>query len=340
MIRFISFILITFHIALFAAPAIPSFEMPARIRPDYKFPTERFTEFHNYEHILQSLKANGMSLEHRNFFEHIIPHEELGFFGYHSSTQGFRIFQDIIRIVLEEVCEIEVKKDFHFIRVPGKPLLSRQSSQQFLKDHPSVDNYIADQQEQLLSMNYALFGNFNNFGSCTVYYFTENRSASTTVFQAKLNYLFESVGSPPHMISELFAIGNSLMETDNAVLFQFFDFSHYNAFNKHYQLMDQMSYPALPGGIPHSINKKMSELYLGNQPQHFTEEFRLVINNSHILNPYSSLSIKRYERSDPQKIKEYETKLREAIRNLPHDHAKAMQYRQLLLNLWGQINEK
>lgn len=339
-IKYLAFgVLFLFHSLGFAEPAIPSFEMPTPLQVAYKSPTLRFNDFHNYEYILYSLKGNGLSLEHRNFFEHIIPHEELGCFGYHSSTQGFRIFQDIIRIVLEEICQLEIKQDFHFLRVPGKPLLSRPSAQQFLNDYPIVNNNIPDQQEQLLSMNYALFGNFTNFGSCSVYYFTANHSATTVGFQAKLAFLFESVGLPSNALPELFKIGNSLMATENAVLFQFFDFSHHNGFHEPYQLVDQMCYTAFPGGTPYALNKKMSELFLGIQPQHFTDQFRLVINNSRILNPHSPLAIKRYERSDPQLVEDYESQLRTAIRSLPHDSAKAKQYRALLIDLWEQTDE-
>lgn len=325
--------------ALLAEPAISQFEMPARILPAYQSPTQRFVEFHHYENILHSLKNHGLSLEHRIFFEHIIPHEEVGFFGYHSSTQGFRIFQDIIRMVLEEVCGMEIKKEFHFLRVPGKSLLNRESAEQFLKDYPHVNNNAPDQQEQLLSMNYALFGNFDNFGSCSVYYFTENKSATTVVFQKKLQDLFEIVGLPISEIPELFLIGKPLMDTENAVLFQFFDFSHHNAFSQPYQLVDRMCYPAIPGGIPHSINQALSSLYLGIEPLRFAPQFRLVINNADVLNPFSSLSIKRYERTNPQIIKEYEGELREAIKKLAYDKAKAKQYRQDLLALWGEIDE-
>lgn len=332
-------LLLFFQLIVDGEPAISSFDMPARLQPAYKHPTERFSEFYNYERILQSLRENGMSLEHRNFFEHIIPHEELGFFGYHSSTQGFRIFQDIIRVVLEEICNIEIKKDFHFLRVPGSPLLSRQNAEQFLRDYSQINDHVSEQKEQLLSMNYTLFGNFNRFGECSVYYFTKNRSASSVVFQTKLQDLFQSVGLPTEAISALFSIGNPLIDTNNAVLFQFFDFSHYNAFQEIYHLVDQMCYTALPMGIPQPINTKMSDLYLGNHPQQFTAQFRLVINNSLILNPFSALSIKRYERSDPEIVKEYEAQLRAAIKKLPHDPVKAKRYRQLLLNLWGQMDE-
>ncbi|KAF3361779.1 hypothetical protein PHSC3_001669 [Chlamydiales bacterium STE3] len=342
MIRFILFaLIISCYSALCAAPSIASFEMPICAKPEYESPTKRFVGYYNYEVVLQTLRTHGLSLEHRNFFEHIIPHEEIGFFGYHSSTQGFRIYQDIIRMVLEEMCEIQIKKDFHFLRIPGKPLLNCQSTQQFLNAYPVVNDHMPDQREQLLSMNYALFGNFNNFGECTIYWFTKNTSATTVGFQIQLNYLFELLGIPNDTLPNLFTIGDFLISMDNAVLFQFFDFSHHNAFEKHYDLVDQMCYDAWPFGVPNLLNRKMmSEMYLGVHSTSFPAQFRLVINNSLILNPYSPLHIKRFERNAPELIREYETNLRKAIRELPYDKIRAMQYRELLLGIWGQLNEK
>ncbi len=340
MIRLILFILIALcNLSLLATPAIVDFDMPIRTEAVYASPTNRFCGFYNYEKILQALKTNGLSLEHRNFFEHIIPHEELGFFGYHSSTQGFRIYQDIIRIIIEEICEIHIRKDFHFLRIPGKPMLNRESEEQFLKDYPAVIDALPEQREQLLSMNYSLFGNFDNFGECTVYWFTRNRSATTVGFQTQLNYLFDSLGIPTEAIPDLFAIGNPLMTMDNAVLFQFFDFSHHNAFQNHYDLINQLCYNALPGGRPILNEKRMSEIFLGVNSTAFPAQFRLVINNSVTLNPYSPLYIMRFDRNDPELINEYESNLREAIRTLPYDETKVVQYRELLLNMWREKNE-
>lgn len=41
------------------------------------------------------------------------------FFGYHGSTQNFRIFQDIVRAVFEEKFGFEMPADFYFFRIPG-----------------------------------------------------------------------------------------------------------------------------------------------------------------------------------------------------------------------------
>lgn len=339
MIRAILFVfVIACQSILCAASAITDFEIPIRAEPEYKSPSSRFMQYCNYDTILQTLKTHGMSLEHRNFFEHIIPHEELGFFGYHSSTQGFWIYQDIIRMILEEICKMQIRKDFHFLRIPGKPLLNRQSAEHFLNDYFWVNDLQGGQQEQLLSMNYTLFGNFRSFGSCSIYYFTNNHSATSVGFQNQLIYLFDSLEIPKNFISDLFLIGNPLMTTDNAILFQFFDFSHYNVFERYYDLADRMCYDAFPGGAPQMFNKKnLSEFYLGSHPSFFSNQFRLVINNSLTLNPYGPLYIKRYERNSPELVKEYEKNLREAIRQLPYDEIKAVQYRELLLSLWGQI---
>lgn len=337
--RFVLSFLLFCQAALLAEPAIPGLELPAKDPPVYKSPTARFVEHYHYENILQSLRSHGLSLTHRNFFEHLLPHEELGFFGYHSSTQGFRIFQDIIRMVLEEICTLDIRDDFIFLRVPGKPLLSHESAKSFLQRYPYVNNNNPDQQEQLLSMNYALFGNFNNFGSCSVYYFTENRSATTVHFQNKLQVLFEFLGIPVQQIPDLFAIGNELMENDNAILLQFFDFSHHNAFLHPYEFVNRMCYTALPGGVHQPIGKEMSTLYLGSGPASFTPQFRLVINNANTLNPNSPLVIRRFERGDPSVVDAYQEKLRKAIKALPFDPEKRDQYCALLIALWGQDDE-
>ena len=333
--RFVLFITIFLYSTLLAVPSISNFEIPPRTEPIYQFPTERFIAAYHYDNILAILKVKELSLEHRNFFEHIIPHEELGFFGYHSSTQGFRIFQDIIRLVLEETCELEIKKDFHFLRVPGKPLYSCKSSMQFLKENPYIRDDKGDQQDQLVSLNYALFGNFHDFGSCSVSYFTDNRSNGTIGFQDRLKEFFLELGLPQEAIPKLFEIGNPLIATENAVLFQFFDFSHHHALNQPYALVDQLGYRALQGGMPQVPVRKMSELYLDDQSQPFNKELRLLMTNKETLNPYSPLSIKRYERTDPEVVKEYEIALRSSIRALPYDEAKVKLYRKKLLTAWG-----
>lgn len=333
------FLMTICHLTLSGDSAISSLELPNRSALTYKSPTVRFQSYYGYEYILEALKSHGLSLAHRNFFEHIPPHEELGFFGYHSSTQGFRIYQDIIRLVLEEICDIQIKKDFHFLRIPGKPIFNRQNKWEFLKDYPKVFDGKPELQEQLLSMNFSLYGNFNWFGSCTIYWFTVNSSAMTVGYQNQLFYLFNLLGISTDELPHLFSIGSPLMSADNAVLFQFFDFSHHNPFENHYSFVDEMCYESFSLGVPIPTNSLFSENYLGNHTTPFPMQLRLVINNYLTLNPYSALHIKRYDRNDPLIIKQYEKDLRQAIKNLPFDKNKADEYRKQLLIMWGQSNE-
>lgn len=332
-IFYISFLLFI-HTALQAAPAIPSMELPVRQQIIYRHPSERFLDFHGKDLVLQTLRDKGLSLEHRNFFEHIVPHEEFGFFGYHSSTQAFRIYQDIIKGVIEEVCGLELKKDFHFLRIPGTPPLSRNSALHFLQSYPHVNDNFPEQRDQLLSVNFTLFGNFNHFGECSVAYFTKNMSIASIGFQNALKLLFGLVGLPEDQIPSLFAIGQPLLTGDNAILFQFFDLSHHHPYFEPYQFVNRMCYSCVPMGAPHPIGIPMSEVFLGDSSQPFPAQMRLLINNTHTLNPYSPLTIKRYDRVDPKVVLEYEKQLRAAIQKLPYDQQKATAYREMLLSFW------
>lgn len=338
MIRIISILFTILSVTLNAVPAISSFEMPERPLTNYRSVTERYVEVHGYENILTRLKTQGLNPEYRTFFEQILPHEEKGFFGYHSSVQGFRIFQDIIKFTLEELCDLEIKKDFHFLRVPGSPLLICESSKEFNQKNPDIWDDAPDQREQLFSLNYALYGNYTYFGCCTTCYFMNNHSNATIDYQKKLYRFFDQLGLPIESLNSLFEIGKSLMVKENAVLFQLFDFSHHNAYKNPYSFVDRYCYPASLGGPYRPLEGKLSDLYLSQTANYFLAELRLVINTKDVLNPYGCLTIKRYDRNDSATIERYESALREAIRALPYDPMKVKVYKETLLNMWGQTD--
>lgn len=324
-------------LSLRAEPAITELDLPLHAPLHYKSPTERFKAYYTYDYLLASLRGNGLSLEHRNFFEHIIVHEEEGFFGYHSSTQNFRIFQDIIRMLIEEHCEIEIKKNFHFFRIPGKPLYCH-DAKSFKVAYPSVMDGIPHLQDQLVSLNFSLFNNFNWFGSCSIYYFTHNKSAFSVSLADSLSYLFITLGIPQEEIYSLFEIGRPLTEENNAVLFQFFDFSHHNSFKAPYQAVDKMCYNSVPGGH-YAPSIVFADIYQGVHPTPFGAQFRLIMNTTTSLNPYSTFVIKRYERTPSHIVKEYEHNLREAIKALPVDPEKVRTYKTALQRAWSDANE-
>lgn len=83
-------------------------------------PTEKYLKTTPLETIAQSLKPEEEA-RLPTLLEISAKESENGFFGYHGSTQNFRIFQDIIRAVLEQKFEFVLPQDFYFFRIPGKP---------------------------------------------------------------------------------------------------------------------------------------------------------------------------------------------------------------------------
>lgn len=86
-------------------------------------PTERYLIENPIEQIENHFRNEYLGEEfksHQPFFQKVIEREKEGnVFGYHASTQNFRIFQDILRAVFEEIFNYQIPEDFHFLRVPG-----------------------------------------------------------------------------------------------------------------------------------------------------------------------------------------------------------------------------
>lgn len=86
-------------------------------------PTERYLIENPIEQIQDHFYREYLGSEfkaHRHFFQKVVENEKSGnVLGYHASTQNFRIFQDILRAVFEEIFEYSLPEDFYFLRVPG-----------------------------------------------------------------------------------------------------------------------------------------------------------------------------------------------------------------------------
>lgn len=86
------------------------------------------TDFYLKEHSLTKIK----SVFADDHFDRQLPllkkmiakEEESGFFGYHGCSQRYRIFQDILRAVFEEVLDLEIPYDFQFLRIPGDKMFA------------------------------------------------------------------------------------------------------------------------------------------------------------------------------------------------------------------------
>lgn len=81
-------------------------------------PTERFLKQTSIEEIKAAMQP--AHRDHITTLEAIAKQEdEETFFGYHGLTQKHRLFQDVLRAVFEEYLDIELPKNFYFLRIPG-----------------------------------------------------------------------------------------------------------------------------------------------------------------------------------------------------------------------------
>lgn len=81
-------------------------------------PTERHLEDHPIEEIINVI---GPELTEKVPFLIDISKKEYDdvFFGYHGMSQDSRLFQDILKVLFEEVLNIQLPHNFYFLRIPG-----------------------------------------------------------------------------------------------------------------------------------------------------------------------------------------------------------------------------
>lgn len=308
----------------------------------YRSPTLRQLDYENIQNVKSNLANQGISLKFWNFWNQIVYQEDRGVFGYHAAKQKMRIFQDIIKIIFEEILEIEIKRDFHFFRIPLDPLLREYNDlKEFLLEFPFINDGEPIQRDQILSLNYTLFGNHKNFSQCTVCYFSKNHSWFTISYVDKLRFLFTELGIPASEISGLFEIGREIEDFQTGVIYQFFDSSyqepnHYSA----YELVDVFSYPSLPAGsYDHAVSASLSDIFQGVHKRRFDlneGQIRLIMNTMVTMNPYSPISMRRYDLIPLDIIKKYENSLRSKIRSLPREQKKVSQFKNQLKVFWNE----
>ncbi|MDF2549112.1 MAG: hypothetical protein K0S07_179 [Chlamydiales bacterium] len=290
----------------------------------YRSPTARYIEYHSWNVIGSSLQQMGVSLIHRNFFDRIKEREEVGFIGYHGSTKEFMIYQDIIRLIVEEIALIPIREDFHFFRIPGDPAYCYESLKEWgnLGYNP---NYF-------LCLNFAIYGNHFIPGSCSYYYFTSNGSANHLNYQPFLQPLFQEIGLDAAAMQTLFAIGQKHLNQKNGVIYQLFDLSHQSIDQPFYALADAQ---CLPFQWYYYEIKPFSKIVLDSSDFINHSQARLLLNNAHTLNPYSSLSIQRFNKLSLEENEAYWQEMRQAVRLLSFSEEKRSAFRQKLLQLWG-----
>lgn len=309
------------NFALSAKEIFPSFPVQASRDFAYRSATQRYVEYYDWQIISAGLRNQGVTLLHHNLFDRISDREEVGFIGYHGSTQSFRIYQDIIRLIIEEHCKILIRSDFHFFRIPGDPAYSYNNLLAYgLRPYdPNL----------FLCMNYAIYGNHINRGSSSYYYFTANSSANQVSYTQKIKWLFDKLKIDASCIDTLFSLGDLQIGFENGVIFQLFDASHDDPEKPYYALADAMC-------LNLNSNNSFSNMVQGTHVSGFANQIRMLLNNKFTLNPYSCLIVKRYDKLPQHTVELYMTTLRNAVRNLQPSQEACDSYRAELLQLWKQ----
>ncbi len=333
------FLVSSFFSVLFGEPFLPNYNIPQRDFNDYRFPTLRYLGINPRLKVLETLEAQDIRLKQLEFYDNLMNQEERGHIGYHASSHQFRVFQDILRMVYEEVLGLEFKKDFYFFRIPGDPALHDYLSQfDFLKAFPVVNDNLPEQRDQLISVNFTLFSNFKQKYECTPVFFEKAISYKPPNFEDKIALFFDFMGMSHDQIHQLFEIGKIIEHPKAGAMFQIFDLSHHkDPFrNNAYALLGDVCYPCVKKGVPQLAGLFfLPILYGGSYPTEFLDQYRIVVNNREVLNPYSALTIRRYDLNTQAVVKNYEQQLREVIKSIPYDPVQANIYKKQLLQYWN-----
>jgi hypothetical protein len=313
------------------------------ITGEYLSPSSQIVKRESWERIEKEVKRLGITEDLIPFFESIAEKEEWGHLGYHGANQGFRVYQDVIRLVVEEILQIPVREDFHFLRAPGDPELNLYNLTEFSRYHgkDNVDNKTDERAKQLLSMNFAIWSNFDHSGSFSLYLFVDNFSKTSIDYSKELIPFFKALGIPKEELHALFNVGRQFLNEDGGILLQLSESSHLNdPLGEAYNFADEQLYPCKRGGyqygsypISNHYERIFTDLYLEHKLD-CAPQLRLLINNKNTLNPYSFLTIRRYDLYPEDLIKSYEDSLREKVKKLPFDPDKATKCREKLLDLW------
>lgn len=297
----------------------------------FESPTKRHLQNHPFStYIWPELRKQNATTKHRMVLKRAMNQEKMGFFGYHGGKRDVRIYQDVIRFAFEEVLHIPIREDFHFLRTPGYPDFNINSAKEFLDAHKTeIIDTLPLESSQLLAMNFALYENYLRPAECSPYYFVKNSNWKQYDYEKKLIWFFEAIGLDPAAIHGAFEIARSSLP-NGGVLLQMFDTSE-----KSYALANSQAYVSHGRGRRYYPEKKLSDFILDNSKRAFPE-IRMVLNSETTLNPFSSLSIQRYDISTREETAAYKEKMRAYFRSLNVTEAKRDEYIDKISSIWKQ----
>jgi len=310
---------------------------------EYYGPTEMLLARETREKIESFLLKQKVSNELLSFLDSIAAEETWGHIGYHGANNRFRFYQDVIKFTVEEILNIPIRDDFHFLRIPGDSDLNLNSIDKFIRfwGEEQIDNRDELRTKQLLSVNYSIYSNFEIRGCCSASLFARDASATEVDYVKELEPFYNNLGIKPQKLLKLLIVYKEWLSDTGGILLQISEDSHLNDSNQEaYNFADQQCYPAVRGGYRYDNNlisvhfrTVMSDDYI-NKAVNISDQLRLLLNTRRTLNPYSNLKIKRWELQDPKKIQAYEATMRKMIRGFKFDRKKVVKYRQLLMQKW------
>lgn len=292
-------------------------------------PTHRFLTEHPFEDIIKELNKFNYSKKDEALFNKLIEQENSCFIGYHASSSDFRIFQDVIRLTIEEIMNISLPSNFHFFRNPLDKNLIYETAEAFTEAMPipkSGKDSSPEIRVHILSLNIALYQSFDTTGSSTPRHYLDNNTRTNPPYQDALKSFFSEIGLDPKSVPSLYTKAKKVLPTDRGVIYQFFvKDEEYSSINTYFYVAKQGG-AQIPGYTPTDV--------LFDYNIHTFPQMRMIFNVKSTLNPYHKIEIRRFDNLSKKQKKKYEDLLLEELKKLPIESAKLLKAKNKLTRAW------
>jgi len=292
------------------------------LEPWTKSPTERYVDSYPLEEIKYSLRLDNVTFENRPLYDKAVEQEAFGFVGYCGASGNFRVYQDLIRMVFEEVLGVSIPPDFHFLAVPLYPQRTVKNLDDIAKAYFEKNSNPYAVVNGLFPMNISLYSSHNRLGYCPLkdFFLGIERNKMEDLY-----WLFDYLEIDSGIIDQAVAVAKESFGAEFRVLLQFFD----NGLES-YDFIDTQCYSAWPNGHPFK-NQALSDYVCGRE---FPPQFFLLLDERGVLNPNAPFVIKRHAKVQSSKIKAYEGHVRGLIKAAMFNVEKCDAYRKELKQIW------
>lgn len=300
-------------------------EVERALRKRFVYPSETFNKLNPPQAINAILNRYGATPAHKKMLQEMINNEDPGFFGYHAGSSEYRIFQDVIRIIVEEHLQIPVREDFQFLRTPCVTGFRYESAKDFITKNPVYHDSEPQTRKHIMSLNMALYKSWDAEWDFTPRYYLQNQPWTHVSFEGEISPFFHGLGIDTKYIRTVFNLARKHVPNENGMILQFFDNSHKTS--EPYAFLNEQAYIGTSTGmIPKTTP---SEYFIDSNKNEFPQ-LRLVL-NSETLNQNAPLSINRFSMMNLAQERAYDQAMRSLIRTLVVEESKATVMRSCLL---------